>query len=118
MLMQDPSGFDKDFVIREFRWVTNYLGFDISTMDIVMNFFQNFEHVPFHMNIISLILFILSSFIIMMQLHFPRVDSKKWVLVAVNPLYETINFFDPTSSTAKQNQEELMRNMVHFPPIF
>jgi hypothetical protein len=54
----------------------------------------------------------------MMQLHFPRVDSKKWVLVAVNPLYETINFFDPTSSTAKQNQEELMRNMVHFPPIF
>jgi hypothetical protein len=57
-------------------------------------------------------------FIIMMQLHFPRVDSKKWVLVAVNPLYETINFFDPSSSTAKQNQEELMRNMVHFPPIF
>jgi hypothetical protein len=57
MLMQDPSGFDKDFVIREFRWVTNYLGFDISTMDIVINFFQNFEHVPFHMNIISPILF-------------------------------------------------------------
>jgi hypothetical protein len=45
--MQDPSAFDKDFVVREFSWVINYLGFDISTMDIVMIFFQNLEHVPF-----------------------------------------------------------------------
>jgi hypothetical protein len=36
MLMKDPSEFDKNFVILEFNWIMNYLGIDLSSMDIVI----------------------------------------------------------------------------------
>jgi hypothetical protein len=34
--MKDPSEFDKNFVILEFNWIMNYLGIDLSSMDIVI----------------------------------------------------------------------------------
>jgi hypothetical protein len=47
-------------------------------------------------------------------MHFPTVVSNQWVLMCVNPLFDTINFFDPTSTTSKEIQDELMNNLVFF----
>lgn len=46
------------------------------------------------------------------QLHFPSVLVDHWVLVCVNPLFGTINFFDPVCMTSEFEQQAIMKNVV------
>lgn len=45
-------------------------------------------------------------------LHFHTVVSNQWALMCVNPLFDTINFFDPTCTSSKETQDELMKKLL------
>jgi hypothetical protein len=45
-------------------------------------------------------------------MHFPTVVSDQWALMTVNPLFDTINFFDPSDKITEVVQDELMTNLV------
>ena len=54
-------------------------------------------------------------FIIIFQIFFPVIIQRHWVLIYVNLLYKTLNFFDSVKMTSKQDIERILKNLVCFP---
>lgn len=44
-------------------------------------------------------------------LHFPSIVPNRWVLMSVNPLYDTITSFDPLCMISEEVQIQLMDNL-------
>ncbi|KAM0879016.1 hypothetical protein ACQ4PT_034508 [Festuca glaucescens] len=45
-------------------------------------------------------------------LHFSSIVSNRWVLMSVNPLYDTVTAFDPSCVLSQQVQIQLMENLA------
>lgn len=51
-------------------------------------------------------------FIIIFQIFFPVIIQRHWVLICVNLLYKTLNFFDSVKMTSKQDIERILAELL------
>jgi hypothetical protein len=47
-----------------------------------------------------------------LQLEFPTIVAGRWCLQTVNTLFNTINFFDPSSGISEADKVQSMNNLV------
>ncbi|KAG2558091.1 hypothetical protein PVAP13_8NG132400 [Panicum virgatum] len=46
------------------------------------------------------------------MIFFPVIIQRHWVLICVNLLYKTLNFFDSVKMTSKQDIERILKNLA------
>ena len=111
-LLANPNVFDKKSVLGMLNFILYTEEFDISKMDIVSSFLNLLN------SFFAVCEVLIYDIIYVKQLHFPSVISDRWVLMSVNPLYNTITSFDSSCSLSQRILLGRMNNLVLFTFLF
>jgi len=108
MLLVSPSVFQSSACIAEIKKAHELLS--ITTADLVsINLCNRFPLIHF-----MAIFHFLSFFYFLLQIFFPVIVQRHWVLICVNLLYKTINFFDSVKIASDHDVVRMIQNLVWF----